>query len=99
MSTKSFTSVHNIRIRLTSERLDHIISNHPEIREYLWQLEVTLESPEIICEGKNNELIAIRKQKNNYYPVVIYKEEIDKNDGFIITAFITSNIAYYLRKK
>lgn len=99
MSTKTFTSISNINIRLTSERFDHIISNHPEVKDYIWDLEAALETPDFVYEGTKEEYIALRRQKNGYYFVVIYKEDFTIQDGFVITAFITSRITYFLRKK
>ena len=83
-------SKNKAKIRLTEERWFHIVEHH----DYMSGLsEVTLETindPEEIIEGDKGELIAI-KRFNNKHIVVIYKE-IDNIDGFVITAFITSEI-------
>ncbi|MDO8609231.1 MAG: hypothetical protein Q7R95_01665 [bacterium] len=52
----------------------------------------------MIFLGENNEYFAVKKRKTMFF-VVIYKEDKNKTDGFIITAFMTSNINYLLRKK
>ena len=50
----------------------------------------TINEPEEIIEGDEGEKIAI-KRFNNKYIVVMYKET-DVVDGFVITAFLTSDI-------
>lgn len=46
--------------------------------------------PEMILEGEEGEFLAVKEFKGKRL-VVIYKE-VTKEDGFIITAFITSEI-------
>lgn len=99
MALKVFISRNNIHIRLNSERFEHIVNNHPEVKDYIWDLEEGIQNPDFIFEGKCNELLALKKQKNNKFIVVVYREDNKTKDGFIITAFITTNISYYLRKK
>lgn len=98
MLTKKFLSINKVKIRLTSERLNHILTNHPEMIEFIFDLEKVISQPDLVLEGKNNEFIAIRS-RNKFYLVVIYKESKKINDGFVITAFKTKNINYFLKKK
>lgn len=47
--------------RLTDERMDHIMKNHPETKNCVsWILE-TIENPDSIISGDFGELIAYRK--------------------------------------
>ena len=82
-------SKNKVKIRLTEERWFHIIESH----DYLSGLsDVTLDAvndPDEIVKGKN-ESIAVKKFKDKHI-VAIYKE-FTKEDGFIITAFLTSKI-------
>ena len=84
-------SKNKVKIRLPEERWFHITESH----DYLSGLsEITLDAindPELIIQGEKDELIAAKKFKNKHV-VVIYKE-ITKEDGFIITSFMTSNIS------
>jgi hypothetical protein len=48
----------------------------------------TVEEPEAIYEGKAGECLAVREVERGKYIVVVYKE-VNKEDGFIITAFLT----------
>ncbi|GAI44937.1 unnamed protein product [marine sediment metagenome] len=50
----------------------------------------TVANPDFIIEGWQNELVALKKQ-NEKYLIVVYKE-INKKDGFIITAYFTKKI-------
>jgi len=98
MQLKTFLSINKVKIRLTNERLNHILTNHPEMLEFVFDLEKVISQPDFVLEGTNKEFIAI-KNRNRYYIVVIYKEDKKSNDGFIITAFKTKNINYYLKKR
>jgi len=83
-------SKNKINIRLTQERWFHITESHDYMSGLSDTVLETINEPEIIFEGAEDELIATKRFKNKYI-VVIYKE-IDKEDGFVITAFITSKI-------
>ncbi|MCW7074415.1 MAG: hypothetical protein OCU24_01000 [Candidatus Methanospirare jalkutatii] len=48
----------------------------------------TVKEPEAIYEGKIGECIAVREIEKGKYIVVVYRE-LSKEDGFIITAFLT----------
>lgn len=89
-------SGNNIKIRLTEERWFHITESHDYLSGLSDIVLDTVNSPEVILKGKKEELFAI-KRFNNKYIIVIYKE-VSKEDGFVITAFISSNIEK-LRKK
>jgi len=49
----------------------------------------TVEEPEAIYEGKMGECIAVREIEMGRYIVVVYRE-LGKEDGFVITAFLTA---------
>ncbi len=77
-----------VPIRLSDERWFHITENHSEVAGYYYEVLECVEEPETIYEGRAGECIAIELE-NGKYIVVIYKE-VRENDGFIITAFLTS---------
>ena len=98
MSTTA-KSKNKISIRLTDERFNHIIRSHPEVSksDYLTILK-TIGEPDIIFAGFRKELSAVKRQKSkNRWFVVIYKEEI--KDGFVITAYVTTDTKWLLKKK
>ena len=84
-------SKNNVKIRLPEERWFHITESHDYLSGLSDSVLEVINNPEIIIEGDNNELIAIQRF-NNKHLVVIYKE-VDIEDGFVITAFITSQIS------
>jgi hypothetical protein len=92
----SVNSINNRLIRLTDERIRHIIRNHPEMKSCIpWILE-TIENPDLILTGDFGELIAVKlfeKTPVTYdkYLTVVYKET-SKLDGFILTAYFSRSI-------
>lgn len=81
-------SKNNISIRLTEERWFHITEEHSEMAGYYFEVLETVEEPEAIFEGKAGECIAVREVEKGKYVVVVYRE-LSKEDGFVITAFLT----------
>ena len=81
-------SKNNVPIRLTEERWFHLTEEHSEMAGYYFEVLEVVEEPEAIYEGKTGEYIAVREIEKGKYIVVIYKE-LNKEDGFIITAFLT----------
>ena len=75
-------------IRLTDERWAHIAEEHCELAGLRSEVLETVLLPERILVGGEGELIAIRKMGQGKHLVVVYREQED--DGFIITAFLTS---------
>lgn len=94
------TSKNGIRIRLTGERWNHILTSHLEITEKDLQAVIKVVSdPHIILKGDLDELVAVRKKSgSNLWFVVPYKE-IGKEDGFILTAYVTNDLGWLLKKE
>ena len=57
----------------------------------------TIENPERVLMGCAGELLAVRKISSGKNLVVIYREL--KEDGFVITAFLTSKTNSLNRRK
>lgn len=81
-------SKNNVPIRLPDERWFHITEEHSEMAGYYFEVLEAIEEPEAIYEGKTEELLAVRSIEEGKYIVVIYRE-LSKEDGFVITAFLT----------
>lgn len=81
-------SKNNIPIRLTFERWNHIIMQHPEMEGQKERVLETTSEPQFIQQGDFGELIAVRFYETtpltSKYLIVVYKESM--TDGFIITA-------------
>lgn len=93
-------SVNKIPIRLTSERWTHIVENHNDMAGYYYEILEAVASPKFVLEGdESDELWAVKLISAKRAFLVIYKEVRVKNDGFIITAFITTKIKKLLKRR
>ena len=81
-------SKNNVSIRLTDERWTHIVEEHCELAGMRLEVVETVSCPLRILAGGAGELLAVREVSSGKNLVVVYREFED--DGFIITAFITS---------
>lgn len=80
-------SINDAPIRLTEERWEHIIDQHPYMTAYLEVMLDTTEDPEYILRGYQGTLIAVKTLGRRKYLQVVYRE-LSAADGFIITAYI-----------
>lgn len=70
---KIILSKNNHHIRLTDERMNHVIKNHPEMNGEENNIINTIENPDIVFEGNFNELLAAKfydktpVSKNKYF--------------------------------
>ena len=83
-------SKNNVKIRLTEERWIHITESHDYMSGLSYSVLEVIKDPEEIIDGDEGELMAVQKF-NNKHIVVIYRE-VNEEDGFVITAFLTSEI-------
>lgn len=90
-------SKNDVPIRLPMERWFHIVDNHDYMAGMSDYVLDTIENPERIIKGDKSELFAIKKI-NHKHLIVIYKE-ISKEDGFVITAFMASDIKRLLKRE
>lgn len=90
-------SKNGVPIRLTDERWLHIVENHDDVAGYYDEVLETIEDPEIILRGHSGALIAVKALGRRKYLAVIYKE-LSRKDGFVITAYFTSQISRRLIK-
>ncbi|MFN8388383.1 MAG: hypothetical protein U0V48_18785 [Anaerolineales bacterium] len=91
-------SVNGVTIRLPDERWVHITEEHAEMAGYLYDTLETVQEPLAIFEGNSGELIAAREVESGKYIVAVYRE-IDQDDGFVITAFLTRRWKQLERRK
>lgn len=88
-------SKQDVPIRLSVERWEHIIRRHPEMKNEKNRVLETVSNPEFIQQGDFGEFLAIKFYDDTpltrKYLVVAYKE-IDKEDGFVITAYLTTKL-------
>ena len=90
-------SKNKVPIRLTEERWLHITEEHNEMAGYYYEVLETVNDPQVIYRGKDDECIAIKSILDKY--IIVAYREIGKKDGFIITAFLTKRIKYLERRQ
>ena len=56
-----------------------------------------IEKPQAVFEGSRGELLAVREVEAGKYVVAVYKENTPE-DGFVITAFLTTRIKQLERR-
>ncbi len=84
-------SVNGVPIRLTEEGWEHIVSNKPYLESYDEQVLDAIERPTWILRGYAGALVAVLTLGRQSYLHVVYRE-ISRDDGFIITAFISRKV-------
>jgi len=65
---------------------------------YYFDVLETIQEPEAIYEGKVEELLAVKEIEPGKYLLIVYKE-MNKEDGFVITAFLTRRFKQIERRK
>ena len=67
---------------------------------YQFEVLETVQEPEAIYEGNAQELLAVKEIEPGKYMVVVYVEykEVSKEEGFVITAFLTRRIKQIERR-
>ncbi len=66
---------------------------------YYYHVLETVSKPLFIFEGNMDEKWAVTLINEDKALLVIYKEQTDKKDGFIITSFLTSKIDKLFKRK
>ena len=84
-------SVNDVPIRLTEERWEHIVGNKPYMTSYYDTVLDAIENPTWILRGYVGAMIAVLSIARSKYLHVVYRE-IDQEDGFIITAFLSRKV-------
>jgi len=90
-------SKNGVLIRLTEERWFHITEEHSEMAGYYFEVLETLQEPGVIYKGNAGELLATKEIEPGKYLVVVHKE-ISKDEGFVITAFLTKRVKQIERR-
>jgi len=84
-------SVNGVPIRLTEERWTHIVENKPYMRAFYEKVLLAVENPTWVLRGHSGAMIAVLSIGRRQFLNVVYRE-INRQDGFIITAFVSRTI-------
>ena len=109
MDIATVKSKNGVLIRLTEERWKHIVLLHPNLSDKQAKVLLTVKNPDFILKGLAKELLAVLKFSARVYIVVVYKETLFsslrskkkefKPDGFIITAYDTTDVRWLFKKE
>lgn len=85
-------SFNNVPIRLTKERWEHILKEHPEMKDKYERVLETLDNPDLIqIDDVTGGLLALRFYSlipdSRKFVVVVYLE-VTNSDRFITTAYL-----------
>ncbi len=88
--------MNGVPIRLTQERLQHILNHHPELFGDEHRIPETVNNPDLVQKGDAGTLLAIKRfdktpVTENKYLVVVYRETTEF-DGFVLTAYYQSSL-------
>ena len=90
-----------VPIRITQERWLHVVEHHNYMAGNLEKVIETIEDPDYLVAGLREEVVALRHYPetsiSEKYVVAVYKE-VSREDGFLITAFMTSKPETILKK-
>lgn len=93
---KWFKDLHTRQIRLTSERQEHIETDHPEMFGQLGRIQDTLMNPDVVIRSRTDPSVELFHRYYDITPVtekylcVVVK--VLNDDLFIITAYFTDKI-------
>lgn len=93
-------SKNGVPIRLTDERWLHITSSHKEIDLMDFStILIVIKRPDVVFQGDTGEFLTVRKRvRKNDWIVVVYKE-LGTADGFVLTAYVTTDFRWLLKRK
>lgn len=94
------TSISGVKVRLTQERWSHITTSHLEFNpnDYKEVLDV-VRNPDFILKGDTGELLATKKQPRKEVWIVVAYKEVSQEDGFILTAYLTTDNNWLFKRK
>ena len=96
--TLTATSRRGVPIRLTDERWAHIVEEHAELAGRREELLETISEAARVLAGRHGELLAVRALESDRAFVVVYRET-STEDGFVITAFLTTRMGSLDRRE
>jgi hypothetical protein len=95
--THKAVSISGVPIRVPRERWFHISEEHPEMAGYFHDVLEAISDPYIVYAGRSGECIAVHELEHGRFLVAVYRES-DVDDGFLITAFLTSRPQQFKRR-
>ena len=82
------SSKNGVPIRLSPNRWMHIVEHHDDLAGYRDTVLEAVEDPDAVARGKAGELLALQSLAGR--TLVVAYRETSRTDGFVITAFFTT---------
>ena len=93
---RRFADEHGIEVRLTDERLRHILRRHPEMAFQLHRFAETLANPDAVSPSRSSSAVQLYyrlypdlRDRNRYICLVVKRET---GYSFILTAYLDRRI-------
>ncbi len=93
---RRFSDEHGNEVRLTDERLGHILRRHPEMAFQMHRFAETLASPDAVRPSRSGPMVQLYyrlypdlRGRNRYICLVVKKET---GYSFILTGYLARNI-------
>lgn len=83
-------------MRLTGERLQHILYDHPELLDPMDKIEETLMFPSVVIKSEDDSYVWLYYRPYKVFPkqrsFLLVIAKINNGEGFVITAFYVRNL-------
>ena len=93
---RRFTDEHGNEVRLTDERLSHILRRHPEMAFQMHRFAETLASPDAVSPSRSSPAVHLYHRlypdlrgRNRYICLVVKRES---GYSFVLTAYLSRGI-------
>ena len=93
---RRFTDEHGNEVRLTDERLRHILRRHPEMAFHLHRLAETIASPDVVIPSRSSRTVQLYyrlypdlRGRNRYICLVVKRES---DYSFVLTAYLGRSV-------
>ena len=93
---RRFTDEHGNEVRLTDERLRHILRRHPEMAFHLHRLAETIASPDAVIPSRSSRTVQLYyrlypdlRGRNRYICLVVKRES---DYSFVLTAYLGRSV-------
>ena len=93
---RRFTDEHGNEVRLTDERLGHMLRRHPEMAFQMHRIEETLAHPDAVTTSRSSRAVQLYHRmypdlrRRNRYLCLVVKSGTDHS--FILTGYLTRQI-------
>ena len=96
MGTTAFIDYRGRKVRLTDERRQHLLKNHPEMKVWIDKIGIVLAQPEHVVQSRADpeaELFYVWQEQTRVGPKYLCVVVVAKaDDVFVLTSYLTDVI-------